>query len=229
MRILVTRPRGDAEETAAKLIALGHEAVIAPLLDIRIRPRHEIGLDGVQAFLVTSANGIRALAACTARRDLPVLAVGAQSADTAHALGFARVTDAGGDAAALANLAITALVPRNGALVHASGSETRGNLAEILATRGFAVRREVLYDAVAAEAFPPDVVSAFDTLDTALFFSPRTAQIFADLVAKENLSCETMCAFCISEAAADELRGLPFRDVRAAAMPNQDALLALLG
>ena len=39
MRVLVTRPDDDAEETAAKLIALGHEPIVAPLLEIKFSRR----------------------------------------------------------------------------------------------------------------------------------------------------------------------------------------------
>ncbi|HUO94179.1 MAG TPA: uroporphyrinogen-III synthase [Rhizomicrobium sp.] len=229
MLVLVTRPQGDAEETAVKLAMRGHDPVIAPLLEIRYRAGGDIPLDGVQAVLVTSANGIRALAARTKRRDAKVLAVGTQSAETARALGFAHVAHADRDAAALANLAITTLAPQHGALFHAAGSPTRGNLTELLATRGFTVQSEVLYDTVAAEALPRNVRRTFGTLDAALFFSPRTARIFADIAAKENLSCRSLRALCISQAAADALGGLAFRDIRVADQPNQDALLALLG
>jgi uroporphyrinogen-III synthase len=232
MRILVTRPHGDAEETAAKLAARGHQAVVAPLLDIQFRAGEEIALDDVQAVLITSANGIRALAGRTKRRDVKILAVGEQSANTARTLGFADVEDAEGDAQALAGLAIARFKPQGGTLFHASGAETRGSLAQTLSAREFSIRSEVLYDAVAATTLPPDAqaVLADGTLDAALFFSPRTARIFADIVAREALTdaCRALGAFCISKVAASELRALSFRDVRIAAKPNQDALLALL-
>jgi uroporphyrinogen-III synthase len=232
MRVLVTRPRGDAEDTAAKLAARGHQAVIAPLLDIQIRTGEEIALDGVQAVLITSANGIRALATRTKRRDMKVLAVGEQSANTARELGFVEVDDAHGDAQALADLAIARFKPQNGALFHASGAEMRGGLAEKLSARGFSVRGEALYDAVAATTLPPEARTALvrGTLDAALFFSPRTAGIFVDIVAREGLedACRALGAFCISEAAGSALRTFSFREIRVAAAPNQDALLALL-
>lgn len=233
MRVLVTRPRGDAEDTAAKLSARGHQAVFAPLLDIRFRAGGDIALDDVQAVLVTSANGIRALAARTKERGVKILTVGAQSAEAARALGFSDVGYASRDVLALAELAAANLAPQSGALFHAAGSETRGNIAEILSSRGFSVRSEVLYEAVAATTLSPDARTALmnSTLNAALFFSPRTAAIFADVVAKEGLmdACRTLGAFCISEAAANELRTLSFRAVRTAPAPNQDALLALLG
>jgi uroporphyrinogen-III synthase len=232
MRVLVTRPLDDAEETAAKLIARGHAPVIAPLLEIRFRDGAEIALDNIQAVLVTSANGIRALAARTRGGDVRVLAVGAQSADAARDAGFANVEHAGGDVAALADLTIARLKPEGGVLFHAAGADTRGQLAERLAASGFTVRSEVLYDAIASTALPPLALSALTKreLDAVLFFSPRTAKTFAGLVEKVSLrsACQTLLAICISQAAVDALGSLDFRGIRVAARPDQDALLALL-
>ena len=61
MRVLVTRPIEDAGETEALLKARGHKAVIAPMLNIVFHDGPPIELAGVQAILVTSANGVRAL------------------------------------------------------------------------------------------------------------------------------------------------------------------------
>ena len=232
MRVLVTRPKDDAAETAATLKSLGHEVLIAPLLEIQFRAGADLSLDGVQAVFVTSANGIRALARRTNKRDIEILAVGAQSAETARQVGFANVRHADGDARALADLVIANLKPENGALFHAAGAETRGRLAETLSAQGFVIRSEVLYDAVAAKALPPTVQAALaqGAVDAALFFSPRTAQIFADIAVREGLSdsCLTLGALCISRATADELQSLSFRQVQTASRPDQNALLALL-
>lgn len=232
MRVLVTRATDDAAETAATLKARGHEALIASLLEIQFRAGPEISFNGVQAILVTSANGIRALARRTTHREVQILAVGTQSAETARQLGFTDVAHADGDARALADLAIANLKPESGMLFHAAGAETRGDLAGALRARGFDVQSETLYDAVAARTFPPNVQAALTqgALDAVLFFSPRTAAIFGEIIAREGLteSCRTIDAFCISRAAADELRSLAFRDMRVAAQPNQQALLSLL-
>lgn len=230
MRVLVTRPADDAADTVARLAALGHQAIIAPLLDIRFREGPQLALSDVQAVLVTSANGIRALAQRTARRDMQILAVGVQSAAAAREMGFAQFEDAGGDADALAKLAIARLAPDRGALLHAAGAETRGQLAEKLTSNGFAVRTEILYDAVAATDLPEHARNAIEggLVDAVLFFSPRTARIFADIAARENLACRSLVAVCISQAAADELRARDFREIRVAERPDQDALLSKL-
>ncbi|MGH6873042.1 MAG: uroporphyrinogen-III synthase, partial [Rhizomicrobium sp.] len=95
--MLVTRPAGDGEATAEKLKALGHDPILAPLIDIQFRDGGEIALDGVQAILATSANGVRAIARRTPRRDVALFAVGRQTAAAARAARFARVRSADGD------------------------------------------------------------------------------------------------------------------------------------
>ena len=68
MRILITRPRDDAEPFARAVMALGHDAVIEPLLDIVYPAGALLDLKGVQAILLTSANGARAAALRTTAR-----------------------------------------------------------------------------------------------------------------------------------------------------------------
>src|ERR1700735_5942203 len=97
MRVLVTRPSGDAQDTAAKLSAYGHEPLLAPLLEIRFRQGPRISLAGVQAMLATSSNGVRALAERVKTHDIAVFAVGPQTTAAARAAGFTAVKNAGGD------------------------------------------------------------------------------------------------------------------------------------
>jgi uroporphyrinogen-III synthase len=232
MRILVTRPREDAEDTAARLRALGHRVLIAPLLEVRFRDGPDVALEGVQAILATSSNGVHALARRTRERSVPLYAVGAQTARTARDAGFAIVMDAGGDGNALAAGATRWAKPGAGPLLHAAGAQVQDGLAATLTRQGFDVRTLVLYEAVAAETLPPNVADALENgeLDATMHFSPRSARIFSACVARAGLSarCAALTAYCISRATADALAPLTFRAVHVAARPDQDALLALL-
>src|SRR5207253_3987029 len=100
-----------------------------------------VSLDGVQAILATSANGIRALVRRTPRRDVPVFAVGRQSAEDARAAGFTQVRNAEGGSSALAAAAAQWSKPANGALLHVSGADVAGDLPGVLEAQGFTVRR----------------------------------------------------------------------------------------
>jgi uroporphyrinogen-III synthase len=228
MRILVTRPIEDGEAIAETLRAMGHQPLLAPLLSTDFHDGPEPDFAGVQAILASSANGIRALIRRTARRDLPIFAVGPQTADEAQNAGFIDVRNANGDARTLAEAAMRWTVPGAGALLHVCGEEAPGTLAETLAGRGFTVRRCALYAVHAAGELSPDARTALkqQALDAALFFSPRSARVFCELAA--GLPLVGVAALCISPVTARALEGQGFGSIAVAAHPNQAALLALL-
>lgn len=232
MKILLTRPLGDAEKTAADLRALGHDVIAAPLMEVRFREGPAIPLGDVQAILVTSANGVRALARRTARRDLPLFAVGPQTAERARAAGFQSVKSADGDAETLARAVTGRARPEGGALFHARGAHAKGDFATMLAAAGFRVQSEILYEAVEAEALPPAALKALGSggIDAVLLYSQRSARIFLDCIVRADLAkaCRTVSALCISEETAAALAPLQFRSVRIASHPDQAGLFALL-
>lgn len=232
MRALVTRPQEDADGVARLLADRGIDVLVEPLLRIQPLAGVAVPLDGVQAVLATSANGVRALAAATPERRLPVLAVGEASARCARETGFAQVDSAGGDADALVALVKARLDPSAGALIHAAGTTVAGDVSGALAQAGYDVRRVVLYEAKTAEALSTTLAAEMraGALDLALFFSPRTAATFARLVGEAGLAqeCGRIAAYCLSPAVAERLAPLPWRRLRVAAMPDQPSLLAAL-
>jgi uroporphyrinogen-III synthase len=231
-RALITRPLDDARPVADRLRALGIDAVIEPLLHIDFRDGAAPGLADVQAILVTSANGVRALAGRSERRDLPVLAVGDASARQARSAGFTDVTSAGGDVGDLAALVARTCDPKAGALLHVAGSAVASDLAGLLERDGFTYRRAVLYDARRADALSDACREriAAGQIDAVLFFSPRTAATFVRLIDDVGLAdrCADMDAVCLSQAVADKLAALTWRRIAIAAAPTLDALLDIL-
>ncbi len=228
MKILVTRPLADGQEIAARLAEQGHQAVLAPLLEPRYFDGPEPDLENVRAILATSANGIRALARRTARRDRPVFAVGPQTAEEARNAGFTDVKSADGDAVALAGA--TARWAEPGAtLLHVCGEEAPGTLADTLTAKGFAVQRAVLYGMATAQALPPEARNALSqgAIDAVMFFSPKTAGLFLELA--RDLPVTGLTALCISPNTARVLPPGSFAGIRIAEKPNQEAMLKLTG
>ncbi len=94
MRVLVTRPRPAAERTAARLSAMGHEAVILPLM----QAQHLAGAaraalsEPHQAIAVSSGEAVRVLGALGPALEphlaTPLFAVGEATARAAGDLGF---------------------------------------------------------------------------------------------------------------------------------------------
>ena len=231
-RILITRPREDAEPLAAELVRRGFTPLVQPMLEIRTLQGPPLNLEGVQALLCTSANGVRATAARTTRRDLPVLAVGDATARAARDAGFAHVESAGGDVEGLARLAARRLEPAAGRLLHAAGTAVAGDLAGDLGRAGFTVERHVLYAAEPVTEFEPGTLAALyaGTIDAVLFFSPRTAQSFVKVVHKAGLADRfgKVVALCLSEAVGMAVRTVNWQNVQVATQPEQAALLDLL-
>lgn len=228
MRVLITRPEREATALATALAERGHASVIAPLFGLAFLhppPEFAASLASCQAVLLTSANGARALAEANEQRSKPVFAVGDTTAATAEGLGFAHVVSASGDAVALAELVRQRLNPANGPLVHASGVDVAGEPD----LPGFEVKRFPLYEAREAASLPDSARAALQAraVDAATFFSPRASALFARLVNDAGLAdaCRPVIAIAISPAAAEPLKGLPFKSVRAAERPTRQAVL----
>jgi len=231
MRALITRPQEDSAALAEALSARGIEPQIEPLLTVKPVADAVVDLDGVQAVLFTSANGVRAFAALTPRRDLPAYTVGDGSAAAAKAAGFNQVESAGGDVSALASLVCDRLQPQDGILFHAAGSVTAGDLAGELEKAGFKVRRTALYSAEPTTALSPEVRMnlTLGGIDLVLLFSPRTATTFAKLWREAGSpDLERVCALCLSAAVAREVGDLNWRDVFIADRPDLPSLLTLV-
>jgi uroporphyrinogen-III synthase len=230
VQALVTRPREDAEPVARALADRGIAVMIESLLGIEPLPGVSVDPTGLQGLLVTSANGVRALARLLPDRTLPVWAVGDASARVAREMGFAAVESAGGDVETLADLVSARVDPARGALLHAAGEAVAGDLSGRLGERGYHVRREVLYRAVTATTLSPDLCRALQAgeIDLALFFSPRTAATFATLIADAGLGekLARVQAYGLSGNVTAKLNELPWAALHKAAEPTLAALLA---
>jgi uroporphyrinogen-III synthase len=233
MRVLVTRPRADAETFAARLHALGHSTIVEPLIDIVFTSGPPLDLAGIQAFAFTSANGARAAARRTHERIVSVVAVGPATAAEARAQGFTNVIESTGEGVEGLHRHVQATLDHAaGTVLHVTGSVSAGDLKASLSAAGFTVRTERLYEARAAQTLSGALTAelAGGLIDAAALFSPRTATLFTTLIEAENLAsaCRSMTALALSQSIANALRSLAFRDVRVAAEPTADALLACL-
>lgn len=230
MRILITRPQEDAARFAERLRGHGHEPLCSSLLSVRFFDGPELTFVNVSAILATSANGMRAFARRTARRDLKILAVGPQTADAAHKSGFEDVECADGDASTLAAAVLNWVKPEDGVLLHAASADNEGQVKTLLAEEGYTVDVIVLYEVIAVHKLPTMAREALagNSLDAAVVFSPRSAMALRDCVQRAGLdeACTKIAAVCISKATADALQPLTFRKLVVAAKPNQDAMLA---
>jgi len=227
--VLVTRPEPGAADTAARLAALGWQPILAPCLAIAPRAPPLPAPGRLQAILVASGQAIPALPA--SHHALPLLAVGDATARRAREAGFANVTSADGDAAALLALVRQRLTPTGAPVLLAAGAGQSLKLAANLRQAGFRVLRRVVYEQRKVPTLPEAALGALAAhqLAAVLFFSGATARHFGRILPERLHPCVAQAdALAIGRSAADAVRHLPWRAVRVALHPNQDELLALL-
>ncbi len=91
MRVLVTRPRGQADELLRRLVERGHDAVHCPLIAVEPLGDETIDVAGYDWVVVTSVNGAREL---LRRISGPLPRTAAIGRATADALGGADLVPA---------------------------------------------------------------------------------------------------------------------------------------
>lgn len=231
MRILVTRAADQAEATAARLAAIGHESVVAPLSRVVFDREIALPLTGVGALIATSTNGIEALANradLAALRQKPLFVVGARTARAARDLGFADVTSADGDRSDLVRLIVATRAPSEGRLLWIAGRDRTKIFATELGAKGFAVDVVEVYRAEDMASFSPEVVAELRSgkIDAIAVYSPRSGALILQALAACGFSPASPgpAIHAISEATARGFRAVWRGDVVVAARPDEAAL-----
>jgi len=229
LRLIITRPQEDAVLLAHELEAIGVKHLIAPLMVIQESEEKPPSLAGVQALLLTSANGVRAFAHLSNERKLPVYAVGNASAMAANKEGFENIESAGGDVRDLAELVCEKLDFREGAVLHIAGSVMAGDLSGVLSQKGFNYRRLQLYHAKVVDNLPLNCVNAIkgSLVGGVVLYSPRTAKTFVNLLTKARLEnySKQLSVFCLSEAVAAQIVACKWKKIIVAKKPDQASLI----
>lgn len=230
--LLVTRPAEDGEATAQKLRARGYDPILSPLLTITVLADAPLpDLTDYHGLIVTSANGVRALAERTDRRGDLILAVGDHTAAKARTLGFTQVESASGDAVVLVNYVRDRLDPEDGKLLHVRGETIAVDPVPLLEGAGFTVDSCSLYRADPSEGLSATAITALaaGTVAGVLLYSPRSAKLFEAALtgALPPGTAGGLTAYCLSPAVAKAL-SLPYRAVAVAPHPFGEALLGLL-
>jgi len=227
LKVWITRAEPGAHDTAQRLIALGHEPLVAPLLTVRPMVEASPDLTGIGALAFTSANGVRAFAKVSGRRDLPVFAVGEATAQAARQAGFGEVHAGPSDVAALAAAIAARRDQLAGGVLHVGAAEPAGDLAGALQAAGVAVRTCALYQTVAADRPSPSLMARLGEAQAVLLHSPKAARRLATLSA-EALDLSRAHLLGLSPACLAPLADLPAAGRHSASAPNEAALLALL-
>jgi uroporphyrinogen-III synthase len=216
--VLILRPAGGADRTAAAARASGLRPLRYPLFAVEPVDWDAPDAASFDAVLLTSANAARSGGPALARyAALPVHAVGATSAAAARAAGFTDVREGGGDIAGTLPLIAAAGHRR---LLHLAGEDVRPFDAGALM-----IERRILYRA-APSGDAAGLAAALEDAAVVLVHSPRAGERLASLTAAPQRQARALAA--ISPAAL-EASGQGWAVAAAAVTPGDAALLALAG
>ena len=225
LKIWITRAQPAADATAERVRALGHEALVAPLLAVTPLKDVEADLTGVAALAFTSANGVRAFADLSAERSLRVFAVGAATAQAARQAGFRLVLSADGDVDALAEGIAQRRGELRGAVLHPGAAEPAGDLAGALQRQGVEARRLILYE-TAPVKLSDSLAAQLGQADAALLHSPRAAKVLAAVLKAHP--APKLRVLGLSKAVVQPLSRTPLAARAFPPMPLEAALLNLI-
>lgn len=224
-KIWITRAQPGADATAERVRALGHDALIAPLLAVRALEDVQVDLHGVAALAFTSANGVRAFADICAERAIRVFAVGAVTAQAARKAGFKLVLSADGNVEALAEGIGQRRGELRGAVLHLGAAELAGDLVGALEKQSVVTRSLTVYETVLA-AVDPEVAAQLVQADAVLLHSPRAAQALAALL--KTHPAPKLLALGLSKAVVRPLSRAKIGGRAFPSMPLEGALLNLI-
>jgi len=224
-KIWITRAQPGAASTADRVRALGHDAIIAPLLAVHAIEDAQVDLSGVAALAFTSANGVRCFADICAERSLRVFAVGAATAQAARAAGFKLVLSADGDVEALAEGIGQRRAELRGAVLHPGAAELAGDLTGALAKQGVTARSLILYE-TAPVTLAPEAAGQLVQADAVLLHSPRAAKALAAVLKAHP--APKLRALGLSKAVMKPLARIPLAARAFPSLPLEGALLNLI-
>ncbi len=225
LKIWITRAQPGAEATAERVRRLGHEPLVAPLLEVRRLAEVEVDLTGVKALAFTSANGVRAFAELSGERGFQVFAVGAATAQAARSAGFRRVLSTDGDVSALAEGIAARRSEIGGLVLHPGAAELAGDLTGALADAGIEVRALTLYETTPT-TLPAEQIAGLSQVQMALVHSPKGGRALAAVLAAHPQPQLRILA--ISQAALAPLRDTPAAAKVSSPFPLEAALLNLI-
>lgn len=232
MRVAVFRAEADGRRTAAHLSALGHKAVVLPVL--RIVPTGlAVPAASTDGLIFTSAQAPDMLSrhpAGTARwRALPCWCVGERTAQAARAAGFGAIESAGGDGLELAR----AILARGGGshFTLVAGRDRKPDLERALGNAGVTLAVVEVYAAEAIPAWSADQAARLATAAAALHYSRRSAALASRLAAAADCGAafRGLAHHCLSADVAAGLEGVEAARISVAARPDEEGLFATLG
>ena len=210
--ILITRPITAAKHILSRIKGLGLKAKHYPLLEIKPEP-FTLNSD-YDYILISSSNALYALGTVSKK---PAIVIGQKTAARVEQIGF-NVEHIFTDSYEIIQK-ITGKIIKDARILYLSGNHISSDLDLKLKVMGYTLTRIVVYKSIAKTELPESILEAVDII---VFYSPRTAEIFASL---NHSDLTDIIAICISSKTAQKLKGCNFKEIAVANAPNEEEII----
>lgn len=224
--VLIIRPLKEAHSLYNSLKLQNIKSTLYPLFKTCFLPICDLGRP--QAFIITSKNALYALEGRQDLKDIPVYGVGEQTSYVAKNIGFTRVFCGSETSRGLTQFVLKNADPKKGPLLHISGEKVTGKIVETLRKHGFEANRHLAYKIEDPTELPPSLIKDLHnkTLTHVMFFSPRTTEVFVNLLKESELTETTthMTSLCLSKNVAEKAGLIPWKDIWISPNPTTEAM-----
>ena len=237
MKLIVTRPEPAASKTAEKLLALGHEVVVSPVLEI-VPTETKLPNDDFSMIIITSPNALRIFAKQDFDQsilEIPIYVVGNSTAQEATDLGFSDVHSAAGNAKNLVELIksrfVVSKIDKRPTL-YACGEHSTSGFVDSLLEYGLNIKVWINYKANLVDQLTKNAIDFLTCGNPVgiLLYSSRSAGQFSKVIAqqKNDYVIENMRIFALSGAVTNALSKDLQKVAKIAKRPDESSLLAMI-
>jgi uroporphyrinogen-III synthase len=220
--VLITRPETEAQDFRDTLTAHGLTPVCDPLLIVTPLQQN---FDAQPDALVTTSPQAFRISYPDAWQNLPLFVMGETSRQRAASSGFKNIMSSGGEFDTLMSL-ISKKVPSGQKILYLRGETIRHDLKDRLSD--YDVFEHIVYQTQPASSLSEQTLTLLKAgeLNVVTLFSPRSAEIFYDLLSRAGLTeaCKDIKLLCLSSAVLESVKALPWQAVRVSVTPDQQGM-----
>jgi uroporphyrinogen-III synthase len=227
MTILFTRPHALSILSQQKLLKLDMESVVIPLINIK-NLNVAIADDHYDIVIFTSQHAVHVVLQNLWIKAKKIFTVGDKTKEMLLHNECQNVVSSNGDVFDLESM-ITKSIATSSKLLYLSGDHISHDLDESLKIKGYDITKKIVYEAQGLDSLTNAQIKQINSsISTILFYSPRTAEIFAKLALKYELNLNDKTAICISKNCSASISKISWREIKNASHPTEKEMFKLL-
>ena len=217
MHILFTRPEIDSFYSAKKLIQLGHQVSVFPILNIVKKKIIDINFTNYNSVVFTSSNAVLCLDQ-NIQSNVRCFCVGEVTAVQAKQKGFNNIITAGGNYLQLKETILNITDKNDGKFLYIRGEDIAHNLEEELKVSGYRIDSVINYTTSLNPDFDQKTLKVLkdQSIDLIFVYSNRSAAHLSQLIFNNGLEskCSSVQLRSLSENVFFPLKKIKWKNVK---------------